>query len=182
MCTVLGDGQGGRARGDPTAYGDLDKTGELVGRAPDMPTLGCESVVPPKAPRPARDIQGSQGPAGSRGPGPWGARERTARRRQRQSDPHPPSTSTVSKLIAAWRGESAAPPGNYLLDRDSTFMGDSLDTGKSTAFYKYLTEFKGWRPQSLCARRARRTWNCRVHGAQGGQHHGSPTPRLRTGR
>jgi hypothetical protein len=45
--------------------------------------LGGESVVPPRAPLPARDIQGS------RGPGPRGARERTARRRQRQPGPHP---------------------------------------------------------------------------------------------
>ena len=65
-----------------------------------MPTLRGESVVPPRAPLPAR------GPAGSRGPGPRGARERTARRRQRQAGPHPavgpPITSTVvSKLIEA---------------------------------------------------------------------------------
>ncbi len=56
--------------------------------------------MPPRAPLPARDIQGSRGQAHA-------AHGREPRAGGNDNQGHiPPSTSTISKLIAAWRGES----------------------------------------------------------------------------
>jgi hypothetical protein len=68
---------------------------------------------------------------------------------------HKAKTSQAAVVgLKEWVADSykeAAPPGVWiLLDRDSTFMGDSLDNNKSTAFYKYVTENLGWRPH-FCA-------------------------------
>jgi hypothetical protein len=47
--------------------------------------------------------------------------------------------------------KAAAPPGVWiLLDRDSTFLGDSLQPTKNTVFYNNVTQVLGWRPH-FCA-------------------------------
>jgi hypothetical protein len=102
MCTdlVLGDGQGGRARGDPTAFGELDKTGDLlaelrtcqhyVANPSCRQELPCPHGAPPVVGASAHAAHGSEPRAGGN-----------------DNQGHIPlSTSTVSRLIAAWRGES----------------------------------------------------------------------------
>ncbi len=102
MCTdlVLGDGQGGRARGDPTAFGDLDKTGDLLAELRTCQHLvaspSCRQELP--CPHGIFRVVGAQAHA---------AHGREPRAGGNDNQGHiPPSTSTVSKLIAAWRGES----------------------------------------------------------------------------
>jgi hypothetical protein len=103
MCTdlVLGGGQGGgHARGAPTAFGDLDKTGDLLA---ELRT--CQHLVAspscrqePPCPHGIFRVVGAQAHA---------AHGREPRTGGNDNQGHiPPSTSTVSKLIAAWRGES----------------------------------------------------------------------------
>ncbi len=102
MCTdlVLGDGQGGRARGDPTAFGDLDKTGDLLAELRTCQHLvaspSCRQELP--CPHGIFRVVGAQAHAAH-------GREPRAGGNDNQGQ-IPPSTSTVSKLIAAWRGES----------------------------------------------------------------------------
>jgi hypothetical protein len=102
MCTdlVLGDGLGGSVRGDPTAFGELDKTGDplaelrtcqrYVASPSCRQELPCPHGAPPVVGAQAHAAHGSEPRAGGN-----------------DTQGHiPPSTSTVSRLIAAWRGES----------------------------------------------------------------------------
>ncbi len=101
MCTdlVLGDGQGGHARGAPTAFGDLEKTGDLLAelRACQrfVASPSCRQELP--CPHGIFRVVGAQAHAAH-------GREPRAGGNDNQGH-NPPRTSTVSKLIAAWREE-----------------------------------------------------------------------------
>ena len=99
FCTdlVLGDGA---LQGDPEAFGELDKTGDLltefrvcqryVASPSCRQELPCPHGAPPVVGTQARAARGSEPRAGGN-----------------DTQGHtPPSTSTVSKLITAWRSES----------------------------------------------------------------------------
>jgi hypothetical protein len=102
MCTdlVLGDGQGGRAHGAPTALGDLDKTGDLLAElracqhlvaSPSCrQKLPCPLGVPPVVGAKAHAAHGKVPRAGGND----------------NQGHNSPSISMVSKLIAAWHVES----------------------------------------------------------------------------
>jgi hypothetical protein len=97
MCTdpVLGDGQGGHVAGVPTAFGDLGTTGDLLAEL-RMASPSCRRELP--CPHGAPPVIGAQTHA---------AHGREPREGGNDNEGHnPPSTSMVSKLIAAWHTDS----------------------------------------------------------------------------
>jgi hypothetical protein len=102
MCTdpVLDDGQGRHARGDPAAFGELDKTGDLLEELRTcqryVASPSCRQELP--CPHGIFRVVGAQARA---------AHGSEPRAGGNDTQGHTPlSTSTVSKLIAAWQGES----------------------------------------------------------------------------
>jgi hypothetical protein len=102
MCTdpVLGDGQGGHVAGVPTAFGDLGTTGDLLA---ELRT--CEGFV--ASPSCRRELPCPHGIFRVIGAQAHAAHGREPRAGGNDNEGHnPPSTSMVSKLIAAWHTDS----------------------------------------------------------------------------
>ena len=103
MCTdrVLGDGQGRHARGAPTAFGGRNSTGDLLAELRDCQRFvanpSCRKELP--CPHGAPPVVGAQAHAAHRkAPRAGGINHNQGH--------NSPSTSTASKLTAAWHAES----------------------------------------------------------------------------